>query len=478
MIRIAPRAGRLIRREGLPLWGLACCVLVVIAFLAVRSGTRGARYAISGGSAAGIRHHFAEVLAEESAEQGLRLRVVATSGSLDALHRLSAGLLDFALIQGGLTHRRDQKIRQLTALQVEPLHLLVRSGLEREVGASLLALRGLRVNVGTRGSGTRRLAEAVLRFADVYDEGVRPILSDLSYRELLAADTAQALPDAVFSVSSLPSPVARQLVTRWGYRLVPLDFADSFAIAGGEALGREPTERRAVDPRHVGPVWIPTALYDRSPPVPAQGVPTLGARLLLLSRAGVPEDVAYRLLHTVFETRFARVAHEPLDPSLLLEAPELPYHAGAQRFRRRDLPILTGETLSILDATLNIAAPTLGGALFLWTWLRQSRRRRRETSFKAYVRRVNEIEREALTIERADHTPIERLIDLQRDLTEMKTEAMERFARGEVQDKEVLTGFVSLVKDARDYVTRLIAQERALRRARRPGPPIARTGSV
>lgn len=468
MTRLAGLRG-LLRRDRLALVGGLACVALAAAFPLTRSATAPETFAITGGSPDGIRHAFAELLAEEARAFGLDLRVEPSAGSVDAVAGLASGRLDFALVQGGLGVGDAPTLRQLTALHLEPLHLLVRGELADEVAASSLqALRGRRVNVSAPDSGTRRLAESVLGFAGLAgstledDTAPNPVddvvRTEQTYGELLAARSAEALPDAVFTASSMPSPVARRLVERWGYRLVSLDFASAYAIDGVGLLAQGDDPRLRVDRRAVDRALIPRAMYDRAPPVPARDVPTLGTRLLLLTRDDVPEREAFALLRAVFETRFARVG-PGIGPELLAEPPELPLHASAERYRRRELPVLTGETLSVLDASLNIAAPVLGGVLFLWTWLRQRRRRVRETHFVEYVRRVNQIEREALAIDRLPHTPIGRLVELQRQLTEMKTEALERFALGEVRGEEVLTGFASLVKDARDYITRLIAQE-------------------
>ena len=189
---------------------------------------------ITGGSSAGLRSQIARRLAVESRKQGLRLRVVESEGSKQALDRVDRGLLDMALVQGGLDPATHSHVRQLAALHIEPLHLLVKPDLAPSVRAQLANLRGKTVNLSTPGTGTHDLSLEVLKFA-----GLRPRRGDgagdfkvstASYRELEAQVDRGELPDAVFTVSDLPSPLVRLLIARRQYQLVPLPFGEAFSL--------------------------------------------------------------------------------------------------------------------------------------------------------------------------------------------------------------------------------------------------------
>ena len=116
-----------------------------------------------------MRHQIARRLAAGAALRGVRIDLIETSGSEDALDRLNAGTLDLALVQGGLGLERRTEARQVVPLHVEPLHLLVKGEIHDEVSRHLAALRGKTVNVSQVGSGTYDLSLEVLRFA-----GLRP----------------------------------------------------------------------------------------------------------------------------------------------------------------------------------------------------------------------------------------------------------------------------------------------------------------
>ena len=60
----------------------------------------------------------------------------------------------------------------------------------------------------------------------------------LSHEQIVATEPVEALPDAVMTVASLPTPVIRHLIRQKGYGLVPLPFAEAFALedlSGNEA---------------------------------------------------------------------------------------------------------------------------------------------------------------------------------------------------------------------------------------------------
>ena len=194
----------------------------------------------------------------------------------------------------------------MAALHAEPLHLLVKPAIGPEVTRWLLKLEGRRVNLGERGSGTYCLASAVLAFAGL--EPGRYVAEHRSYAELMAEEDPAALPDAVFTVSTLPSRLARHLVAAHGYRLVELPFAEAFALSTLD-------ESRAIAPgdpaeevrrEHVYETVIPAFTYGVEPGVPPAPTHTLGTRLLLVARTSVPAEVVERLIDVLFASQFSQ----------------------------------------------------------------------------------------------------------------------------------------------------------------------------
>ena len=110
----------------------------------------------------GAYHQFGQRLAERLSQDGLEVHLQTFKGSVENLERLRSqvGEASIALVQSGLVATADAgELRGLGSLFYEPLWVFHRSALEPD---SLRDLRGLRMAVGEKGSGTRAVALKVL----------------------------------------------------------------------------------------------------------------------------------------------------------------------------------------------------------------------------------------------------------------------------------------------------------------------------
>jgi TRAP-type uncharacterized transport system substrate-binding protein len=459
---------RLHFREGLA--AALCLSLFLVAAAVYFSSSRPKLYrlSISGGSPDGLRHQIAERLAAVARGHELILRVAGTTGSREALDQLEAHSLDVALVQGGLDHALHPHVRQVAALHIEPLHLLVKPHLRAEVSPNLAALKGKTINLGPVGSGTHELARDVLRFAGLEprdDTGLGDYtVASLGYGELLAADLA-TLPDAIFTVSPLPSPVVRTLVGRQHYHLVELPFGEAFAL---DALSRrssaapnpDSVQTSSAAKLRVHLTSIPPFTYGIEPPSPPLALRTFGPRLLVVAHEAVPSTAVRRILEAVFSREFAELTNPPLESSALASSPEYPLHRGTEEYVEYNKPLVAGDLIDLADKGISLLGGLLGGAFFLWHWVRQHYRRKRELRFESYMVKVAAIEERALALEMEASLDLKELLALQRELARLKNEALARFADGEVEGEQLMSGFVSHVNDARNYVNRLILHER------------------
>lgn len=452
-------------------WVAAALGLAAVAAAGVvyyrESGRAAYRLTVSAGSDRGQRYQIAQRLKAAAAARQVALTLVPASGSEEALEMVESGALDLALVQGGLDPSGRGRVRQAAALRVEPLHLLVKSELA-PAGADgeargLEFLRGRRVNLSEVGSGTYDLAREVLSFAGLGPDGdYEP--TTRSYRALLEEPDRTRLPDAVFTVSALPSPVARHLLTRRDFRLVPLRFGKAFALdtrhdagAGARAAPPEARTPYGVDRAHVTDTEIPAYTYGVSPPTPPRAVPTFGTRLLLVARDDAPAEAVRRVLDAVYTGARGGLA---LDPALLETDPELDWHDGTLAYRDRIKPVVIGDAIDFLEKTTSLLGGVLGGSFFLWQWYRHRTRRRQEAGFESYMLKVAAIERRALELETGAALDLKELVRLQVEVSRLKSEALQRLADGDLDGEELISGFVTHVNDARDYLTRLILHER------------------
>jgi TRAP-type uncharacterized transport system substrate-binding protein len=445
-----------------PLAGLAGLALAFF-FYFHSPGPRSYSLTITAGNEIGMRHRLAERLRGEVAARRMTLDLRPSRGSEEALDWVNSRRVDVALVQGGLNPDGLPNVRQVATLHIEPIHLLVKPGLFRDASASLAALRGKTVDLQEVGSGTHSLAKAILQFAGLESrdrDPARGYVEVSSERQQLFAETDTArLPDAIFLVSTMPSSTASYLVTRHGYHLVPLPFAEAFAL-GSLSHANETAQFRAGNGRvvlgRVHAATVPAFTYGLEPPVPEKALPTLGTRLLLVAHKDIPPRAAYELVEAAYASEFGQVVRPPLDTKLLDLPPEFPWHAGTELYQQRNSPLLSGAVLDSARNGVAIFAAAASGLFVLWQWTKQYGQLGRGRGFNKYIAQVTRIEEQALGAEQGRPLSAAELLALQDQLSRLKIQALDEFTREELSGKELLSGYLVHVTDLRNYLTRLI----------------------
>jgi TRAP-type uncharacterized transport system substrate-binding protein len=205
----------------LPLAVLAaiCIVALWVAFLPMPPR----QITLSSGLPEGVYHGYAQRYAQAFERHGVTLNVVPSEGAEMNLQRLRGTAqpqTDLAFVQGGMGASavdRASGVRLETIARIDNETLWIFSrvpGLD-----SLEQLQGSRVSLGPRGSGTRRLALAVL-------DQVRMTPKDLVDSDLSGMPAVKALAkgelDAVVMVSAPQSTVVREFLRTPGVHLVQL----------------------------------------------------------------------------------------------------------------------------------------------------------------------------------------------------------------------------------------------------------------
>jgi TRAP-type uncharacterized transport system substrate-binding protein len=456
------RLGRRSRDGLLAILGISG-IAVAVFLLLNKPREQPLRLRMTAGQEAGTRHRIAQALKQEAARHAISIELEAMAGSEEAIEAVRSGRVDVALVQGALHMTEQSDVRQVAALHIEPLHLLVKDEIHQKLTRNLSGLRGKSVNLGERGSGTYALALEVMAFS-----GLRPnvdfIESTLSYADLAAQTDRSRLPDAIFSVSTLPSPIARHLVTRHAYRLTPLPFREAFVLGDlhdvAPASSGETAAASKIDRRFVYDTVIPAFAYEIEPPVPPEPVHTLATRVLLVARAETPSPTIKRLLGIVFSSPFSQVIQPPLDAKLLEAPPELPWHDGTTGYVRGNSPLIADDVIDLVEKEVSILGVLAGGVFCLSKWLSRRYRRRREQSFETYIIQVAGIERQALALSKAPTLDLPQLLQLQDELARIKAEAIQRFAEGQLDGEELMSGFLVHASDTRDFLVRLVLHQR------------------
>ncbi|HEU4409464.1 MAG TPA: TAXI family TRAP transporter solute-binding subunit [Polyangiaceae bacterium] len=425
---------------------LAALALGAFALFA-RRGPASLRIAtgFAGGTALPVGRALAEVLREEL--PWAPAAALETAGGVRNAELVEAGEVELGLVPNNAPG--GPSLRTLAPLYDEVLHVIVRDGLG---AGDLGALRGRRVNIGQAGSATERLAKALFSHFRVDERALA--LSYLTHDE--GADAfARGELDAVLMLTGLGAPAAARLLARPDARL--LSFGDPLdpgsAIAGVR-----------VGVPYLTPVSVPAQTYG---PQPREPVGTLGVHLLLVARASLPDEVAFRVTKAVFEHKARLAEREPslvglresFDRAGLRFAP----HPGASQYYRRDEPpfiLAWADTISL--------AITL--ALLGWSALaavRAQRTRARKHRVDVYYA---DVQRASESIERARGE--DELGALRRQLHAIRRRAFADLMAERLDANESFTIF-------QDYLrSELLEVEAALRKVRAARRRKAREGAA
>ncbi len=466
------RASR--RWQGRALVALGVAGLAAAAWIALQGDHGPAeRVRLTAGPEGTTRAVVARALAAALEGRGTGCTLVDEHDTGAELEGLRRGTVDLALVSAlQRPADGDPKVRLVTPLHVEALHLLVKSELADRVSDGLGGLRGQEVDLGPSGSAAD-LAADVLEFAGIDVAAAGGVVErrlDVAEVEALADRGARdALPAAVFHLATMPSLLAEKLVQKAGYVLVPLPFAEAFrlqaVLAADQPVGK-------VSDRHlVAETTIPPFLYQTRPAVPAAPLPTLGVRLVLLASDRVSIPTIEHVLEAIFDTRFARVLHPALDPSLLAAMPRGELHRGTLAYLARSEPAITGEEVGNLSNSLSALGALIGGAAFLYQGWRRRQRASRDALVAQHLRRVAEIERRIVEIELGASLDLDTLIEVQRSLLRLKSDALDHLTSGAIDDPAQLSSLLDPIDAARDHVGDLLLHVRSdvEGRARREG---------
>lgn len=210
------------------------------------------------------------------AEHGIEVRLLPSEGAAQNLQWLREGKADFGFVQGGsdeLTAKQERGMESLGSLFVEPVWLFYREASASKVAPdatlnTLGQLKGLRVNVGTEGSGVPSLMAKLIEVNRIDAKTIR--ISRLEQTPATVAFLNGEL-DALVFASAPESLMVQMLLQTPGIKL--MNFAQSEAYS------------RRFD--FLTPVTLPQGVVDLASNVPEHNVRLIATTTTLLARRHV-----------------------------------------------------------------------------------------------------------------------------------------------------------------------------------------------
>ena len=309
--------------------GLPALLLIVAAFWATSRYIQPAppkQLILATGSAGGGYQRYAAAYKPILAEEGIELVERPTSGATEnlALLRDPNSDIDAAFLQGGIVAlQEDDSLYSLGALYQEPVWIFYREALFKHQSEPdrLLQLRGLRIAVGTKGSGNRHLAMELLRANGLEDDDVR--LMDYS-----GLDAASALSRNKADVAIVVGPPQSAAV--WTLFYTP--GVNVMSLAQAEAYTRKfPFLSHLVLPR--GSVDLVRNIPDRD-------VQLVAPTATLVVKDGTHPALVDLLLQASAETHSAHGLLQKAGDFPKPQAVDFPLSPRAERFYKSGKPLL------------------------------------------------------------------------------------------------------------------------------------------
>jgi len=303
---------------------------------------------------------FGERYRELLARHGVTLQLVPSNGAVDNVRLLSdaSSGVSIAFVQGGIADATQApELISLGTLFYEPVWLFVRGGPPRSAAEML---KGRRVSIGPKGSGTRKLALELMAAVGVD-------ATDTEMLDLTSQDAGAALLRGEIDMTVMVAPwefaLIRQLVASEHVKAMSFPRADAHI---------------ALRP-YLNKLILPQGVADLATNRPPTDLLLVAPKCSLVVRSDLHPAIQYLLLEAasqlhskpgIFQKAGQFPAAEPIDLALSEHAQRF-YHTGPpflQRFLPFWLAVFVARLLVLLIPILGVAYPLLRLLQVLYGW--------------------------------------------------------------------------------------------------------------
>lgn len=311
---------------------------------------------ISGGGILTNRHHLVKVLQTEAQKSGITLEIQPIHGSVETLKAISQGKLDLALIQGGLS-RKIPNVDHVAVLPPETVHILAKPDIE-----NIEALKGKVINMGSIGGGTRIVTKSILDFIEL-KEGSDYIETNFSDEELVDMNP-EYLPDAIISISYMPSYLADYFVQECGYKILDIPHSQSFSF---RYLWAKESQ-------------ILMSTYSVSPLVPEEDINAIGVELELVANSNVNPDAISKFLSVLYNSSIDNIMKQSLEEEIGNSFSDFPLSPGTIAYMSRNNPIFTVELLDKIKYWGGSAMAFISSVMVIVRWFKGKKKKEDDSS--------------------------------------------------------------------------------------------------
>lgn len=177
---------------------------------------------IATGRESGAYYKYALQYQERLAKERVKLNIITTAGSVEALKLLKEKKVDLAFLQGGTIDQNSiEGLHSLASIYYEPVWIFYKG----ETVEYLNQLDNKKISIGEVGSGVRPIALELLRLNGIQTTGEH--LHALNMQESITA-LKEGTIDLFFTISSPHSPSIKKLLLDKNIKLMNLKRANAY----------------------------------------------------------------------------------------------------------------------------------------------------------------------------------------------------------------------------------------------------------
>ena len=350
---------------------------------------------IAAGPAGSTFYSTAEKYQKILAKNGVKLKIIASEGSMDNFNKLSNPKVDVDIgfvLGGQINDANTEDLVSLGSISYQPLMIFYRG----EPKTLLSEFKGRRLYIGPRGSGADTLARTLLKANGIELDGNLLNTLDMDPEQALLKDRV----DAIFlmgETSSIDS--MRRLMHTPGIHLFSFSQADGYTRRIG----------------YLNKMEVPKGSFDLGHNIPGENIYLIGPTVELIARDSLHPAISDLLLEAAREVHgaaspFKKRGEFPaaLEHEFRISDDALRYYESGKSFLYRTFPFwlasLIARALTVIVPLALFVIPSLQLVPILYRW-------RLESRIYRWYRALLDIERDAVKASQARRDELLRHLD-------------------------------------------------------------------
>lgn len=394
---------------------------------------------ISGGRILSSNHYISTMIAKDSEQYGVHLKIYPDKDSDNPLQSVNSGKLDVCVINAGMEMQLPN-LTKITTLLPETLHLLVKP--ESNI-KELKDLRGKTVYYGAKNSELSVVVRKVLEYEDLYSD-IDFVEQDIA-KEKMVLLPKDSLPDAIFIMDLVPSTEVKYFIKNRGFVLVEIPVPSVL------------TQKYS----WVAEVQIPPYSYNTSPAIPPKSITTIGINMHIVANSKVDPRAIEKLLEVIYDPKLANQIHQNLDPNLITAASIYPISKGSFDYLNRNKPLISQDNVQKLSSMGGFLMTFFAGISIFYKWF-IGKPIFDDDEYVMYLEKIASLEKQLADLQLSHDTDLEVIRMIASNISEIQRNAVQKYPNATLKDPSIINHVLSSANNALQHINILMNQTKTI----------------